>query len=575
MSKIFIILIISLNLMASCLPKNQGASPGALELSPQASSSFYYLQFQELKDEKKYAQAEAALKQALELDPSPFLYLELANFYWQNLKFSEARTTLKQGIEKFPQSRDLYLSLAKSYLAEKRFDHAATTLEEYLKLSPEDYPIYQELAAIYVQNKKYAQALDLLKKVPSPRRTKIMYYYLGRASSGLGLKNKAVQFLKKAVQIDPKFIEAWAELAFVYELNKDYVEAEKTYAQLLQMGEESPELLLRLIDLNLKLNNPDKAMLLVDKGPKHEQFKLEAVNKFISNKFYSYAQKVLAEIMSRKDFPARTYFYLAILAYEKDQDAQKAVDFLNKIPEDNKFFHQALLFRIQLLMQLNKLEQAMSLTRMGQKKFPRQNQFWLLQANIYENKNKFTQAMKTLDKALKKWPNEPELLFRRGVILDKMGKRDQAIATMEKIIASHPDHDQALNYVGYTLAEMGKDLERALVLIQNALKIDPDNGYYLDSLAWVYFKQHKIKKAWQEINRAIQFAQDNPDPTIWEHYGDIAKALNKPDLALRGYKKALELKPSNREAIKKKIDELSASREQDARDNNQGDRKSN
>ena len=132
-----------------------------------------------------------------------------------------------------------------------------------------------------------------------------------------------------------------------------------------------------------------------------------------------------------------------------------------------------------------------------------------------------------------------------------MGKREQAIATMEKIIAAHPDHDQALNYVGYTLAELGKDLERALVLVQNALKIDPDNAYYLDSLAWVYFKQNKIKLAWEEIKKAVQFTPD--DPTIWEHYGDIAKAVNKPELALRGYKKALEFKSKNAKVIKEKI----------------------
>ena len=549
MKKIIFLLIIYL--MASCLPEKHNVNLRNLDISPQAKSIFYYLKFQELKNQKNYPQAEAALKQTLELDPDPFLYLELANLYWRNLKFNEARTVLKQAIKKFPEYRNLYLSLARSYLAEKRFEDAATTLEEYLRVKADDYPIYQELAAIYVQDKKYAQTLDLIKKIPESKRTKLMYYYLGRASNGLGLKNKAIQFLKKAVQIDPQFIEAWAELAYVYELNKDYVEAEKTYAHLLQMGEGSPELLLRLIDLNLKLNNPDKAMLIVEKGPKHEHFKLEAANKFISNKFYSYAQKILNEILSRKDVPPRTYFYLAILAYEKDHDAQKAVDFLDKIPENNKFFPQALLFRIQLLLQLEDFEQALTLTRLGQKKFPNQSQFWLLQANIYEFKNKLKQSLNILEQGLQKWPDDPELLFRKGIILDKMGKREQAIATMEKIIAAHPDHDQALNYVGYTLAELGKDLERALVLVQNALKIDPDNGYYLDSLAWVYFKQNKIKLAWEEIKKAVQFTPD--DPTIWEHYGDIARAVNKPELALRGYKKALEFKSKNAKVIKEKI----------------------
>jgi hypothetical protein len=47
-------------------------------------------------------------------------------------------------------------------------------------------------------------------------------------------------------------------------------------------------------------------------------------------------------------------------------------------------------------------------------------------------------------------------------------------------------------------------LKRAEVLIQNALKVEPDNGYFADSLAWVYFKQNKHKLAWQEIKRAVR-----------------------------------------------------------------------
>jgi len=125
---------------------------------------------------------------------------------------------------------------------------------------------------------------------------------------------------------------------------------------------------------------------------------------------------------------------------------------------------------------------------------------------------------------------------------------------MEKIISLYPDYDPALNFVGYVLAEEGKDLNRAKLLIETALKMSPNNGYYLDSLAWVYFKLKELDKAWEYIQKAVSFTAD--DPTIWQHYGDIARSLNLKKEAIRGYKQSLKLNPHNLE-LKKLLQKLS------------------
>jgi len=122
---------------------------------------------------------------------------------------------------------------------------------------------------------------------------------------------------------------------------------------------------------------------------------------------------------------------------------------------------------------------------------------------------------------------------------------------MEKLLVKHPDHAQALNYVGYTLAEEGRDLDRALVLVTNAAKQDPDNGYILDSVAWVYYKLGDLDKAWEYIRDAVTVTKD--DPTLWEHYGDIAKAMGKKKEARKGYGKSLEFGAKDPAAIKAKL----------------------
>ena len=91
-------------------------------------------------------------------------------------------------------------------------------------------------------------------------------------------------------------------------------------------------------------------------------------------------------------------------------------------------------------------------------------------------------------------------------------------------------------------------------MIRKAVELKPDDGYIVDSLAWVYFKQKKIRQAWQEIKRAVRFAPE--DPVIWEHYGDIAAKIGNKAEAAKGYRNALKAKPDNPEAVRAKMREL-------------------
>ena len=137
------------------------------------------------------------------------------------------------------------------------------------------------------------------------------------------------------------------------------------------------------------------------------------------------------------------------------------------------------------------------------------------------------------------------------MLLETKGRRAEGLALMETVVRNHPDHSNALNYVGYTLAEENRELDRALVLVQKAALLDPENGYILDSVAWVHYKLKDYKSAWENIGYAVDIVED--DPTVWEHYGDIAKALGKTAEARTGYKNSLKYKTPHPEAVQRKL----------------------
>jgi predicted Zn-dependent protease len=77
----------------------------------------------------------------------------------------------------------------------------------------------------------------------------------------------------------------------------------------------------------------------------------------------------------------------------------------------------------------------------------------------------------------------------------------------------------AANFVGYALATHGQELDRALRLVQRALESGPDNGAFLDSMGWVWFKRGDARRALQFLQRALVAAPD--EPTLLEHLGEV------------------------------------------------------
>lgn len=98
-------------------------------------------------------------------------------------------------------------------------------------------------------------------------------------------------------------------------------------------------------------------------------------------------------------------------------------------------------------------------------------------------------------------------------------------------------------------AERGTNLTRARELIEKAVKLDPTNAAYLDSLGWVLFKQGHVKEALEPIRKAVELNEE-ADATLFDHLGDVYAALKQSEKAREAWRKSLEVEP-NKEVEKK------------------------
>ena len=119
------------------------------------------------------------------------------------------------------------------------------------------------------------------------------------------------------------------------------------------------------------------------------------------------------------------------------------------------------------------------------------------------------------------------------------GDHAGAEATLRAILKESPGNPIALNNLGYFLLERNERLEEALNMIQEAVKVDPTNPSYLDSLGWAYFKLGKLTDAEKHLKDAAKL--DSLSSTINEHLGDVYQKQGRAEDARRQWQKALEL----------------------------------
>ncbi len=523
-------------------------------LSKSATADYYFLLYQDFQQSGDKEQARDVLEKLLAIAPTPQMYLELANLYWTLADQDKSIDVLQTGLRDFPKNKNLHFYLANAYLLQKKYDEATGVLKTYIDQRPNDWTARREMAAILIEAQKYEDALSILENVPQKERNPAILYYLSRSNAGLGKQKEAVNYLKKALEKDPNMLAAWAELAYLYELDGDYAAAEEAYKRIMDLGEEGPEVWLRLVRLNLKMNNPDRALELIEKAPKDRTFLLESITAFLEEGYPQKADDLLTIMADDERFATDVTFYRAILAYERDKDPRQALSYLQQIPSNHSQYTKSLDFGAQIALESDLNEKALELARKGYAASPENLDFLVLQAAALDKLGRLDEATKIMAQAAEKGGEDTEILYRYGVVLERAGQNDKALSVMEKIISLDPNNAEAMNFVGYTLADKGQDLDRAIDLIQRALQTNPDSAYFIDSLAWAYYRKGDLKKAFEEIQRAV--AQTVQDAIIWEHFGDIAKALGNTEEARKGYTRSLEMGSDNEATLRNKLNSL-------------------
>jgi tetratricopeptide (TPR) repeat protein len=173
-------------------------------------------------------------------------------------------------------------------------------------------------------------------------------------------------------------------------------------------------------------------------------------------------------------------------------------------------------------------------------------------AALYYDSDRVGDGERLLREWVEQEPESADAHFQLGSYLYRADRQEESEVAMKEVFRVDPGHAQALNFLGYSYAERGIHLERALDMIQRALKTDEWNVAYLDSLGWVYYQMGRYEEARGPLEQA---ARTYPhDPTVLDHLGDLYAKVGERTLALAAWSRAIDSGATDPDALWAKIE---------------------
>jgi tetratricopeptide (TPR) repeat protein len=239
--------------------------------------------------------------------------------------------------------------------------------------------------------------------------------------------------------------------------------------------------------------------------------------------------------ISPKDPVVASYLIGANIAAKK---FAAAVDLARKVRADNQADLPLARLEAQALARDGKGDQGIAVMEAVLQEHPDNPDAYVALAQTYAEASRGPKAVQLLRDAQMKFPDVTTIPFELGAVFDKQKNFVEAEAAFRQVLAREPEHAGALNYLGYMLAERGERLDESVGYLKKAVAMEPENGSFLDSLGWAYFKAGKFDLAEENLKRAADQLRTNS--VIQEHYGQLLFKVGRFDEAIAAWNRALE-----------------------------------
>lgn len=445
-----------------------------------------------------------ALEAAAEINPR--YWASLGDLYERQGKWPDAAGAYSQAVQGIRNpSRDLRIKLANALI---KVDGGAAKAKDVLA--------------------------ELLKATPDDMR---LLYLMSTAQRAGGDLAGAEATARKITTIDPTNITGLYALSVTLLERYEY----RQVVEALTPFEKDPA-------ARAKGRETEGAMVLVQLGIAHQQ-----LGEFDA----AIASFNAARALTPKDTELDAYVVQVHLAARRFDRAEiLARESLARTPDQPRMVR----LRAQALAKSGKTAEANKLLEDGVAARPNSREYVLGLSDLYADQKRTDEAVKLLEQARKTFGDDETLTMRVASAYELGGRLSEAEKEFRRLLSDDPLNANAMNSLSYMLADRGLRLTEAVDLAQRAVKIEPDNPAYLDTLGWALFKSGKADEADGPLARAAGALRGSS--VIQVHHGDVLADRGKTTEAIAAWERALagDGESIDRAAIEKRIKDARARR---------------
>jgi tetratricopeptide (TPR) repeat protein len=527
----------------------------------QPTAGYYFVLGRYLEGEGQVPAAIDALKQAIQLEPkSAEPRAELAALYARQDRASEAIAAAEDALKVDPRNREAnrILGSVLAALSEERGRtpaqrdadqiRAISALEIARANTTPDLSLDLTLARLYMTRDRSADAVPLLRRILDEQPSfDDGWLLLSSALEESGHGDEAADALLQALEQKPSLVRARVQLAELYEHQRRWAQAAETWGNVQEANQRNTTIAARRASALLNAGKPADARSVVNEALKLQpgdaqlSYLLAQSERDLGN--LDAAETIARQLKTSRPEDVRGVYLLAQILESRGR-YQEVVDLLTpeiaRLNSDDQSPQAALLLDTQglALQELQRHDQAIDAFKKAVERAPDEPTRHAVLIQGLTAANHSAEAIAAAEAARKKFPDDSGILFQLGAAFDRSGRRADAERAFRDLIAQDPLDANALNYLGYMFAEHATQLDEAVSLIERALRVEPDNPSFLDSLGWAYVQQGKLDLADPPLTRAAEKQPKNS--VIQEHLGDLRLKQDRPADAIAAWKRSLD-----------------------------------
>jgi tetratricopeptide (TPR) repeat protein len=456
--------------------------------------------------------------EAVRLKPDDRIFREtLAESYARNYDVENAISQYEELIRQDSGNASAWQNAA-HLLIIKRPLRSLEFFEEIIDRFGPDWEAYAQMEKIYSVTGNNAGSIKALKGMVGIDPTNVQVKKaLGDAYLAADSLDAALKAYNELAELHPGNIALRAAMAHAYLLERDYEHAGAQFDTIMAIDTLSADDQIRFGQIFISFVQRDSAVAPI-------------------------AMELFRHVRDRHPGDWRPYWFLGALGGSMGNDSSAALNFA-KVIEIDSSNADGWMSLASVSYDKGELQRTVDILQSAQVYIPKEFRLHLLLGITYQRMRKLREAAESLERAIVIEEKNVDALGALAMVYDELDRQAESDSTYEKALALDPKNHLILNNYGYSLADRNLQIDRALVMAQEAISQQPENTSYLDTIGWIYFRLGRYTEAEEYIKKAIALGSNSA--VIHEHLGDIYSKMNDREKALEYWNKALQLDPSN------------------------------